>query len=241
MATVDVGAARTFVLVHGVFHGGWCWRRVADLLAKAGHKAFTPTLTGLGERAHLVNADVNLSTHITDVVNVLKWEGLRNVVLCGHSYGGLVISGVAEQMQDAIAAMVFVDAFVPESGDAFATLVSPAMRERITAVVTKGEDTMAPVPAAVFQVNENDRAWVDGLCGPQPIATFTETITLTGARERVPKKAYIRAKGYQAAGVRRRPRQSALQSHLERFRIAMRHDIMVDMPEALAAILLESV
>jgi pimeloyl-ACP methyl ester carboxylesterase len=234
-------AARTFVLVHGAFHGGWCWRRVADLLAKAGHKVFTPTLTGLGERAHLINAEVNLSTHINDVVNVLEWEGLRNVVLCGHSYGGFVISGVAEQMQDAIAAMAFVDAFVPESGDAFATLVSPAMRERITAAVTKGEGTIAPVPAAVFQVNENDRAWVDGLCVPQPIATFTETITLTGARERVAKKVYIRAKGYEAlafdaalAKVRSRPSWSA-------FELPCGHDIMVDMPEALAAILLESV
>jgi pimeloyl-ACP methyl ester carboxylesterase len=241
MAIADVGAARTFVLVHGAWHGGWCWRRVADLLAKAGHKAFTPTLTGLGERAHLINAEVNLSTHITDVVNVLKWEGLRNVVLCGHSYGGLVISGVAEQMQDAIAAMVFVDALVPESGDALATIVSPATRERITAVVTNGEDTMAPIPAAVFQVNENDRAWVEGLCVPQPIATFTEKIRLTGARERVPKKVYIRGKGYESpafdtalAKVRSNPSWSV-------FELPCGHDIMVDMPEALAAILLESV
>ena len=120
--------ARTFVLVHGAWHGGWCWRHVADLLTKAGHQVFTPTLTGLGERSHLIDASVNLSTHITDIVNVLKWERLNNVVLCGHSYGGFVISGVAEEMQDAIASMVFVDAFVPQNGDTVATLASPPTR-----------------------------------------------------------------------------------------------------------------
>ena len=78
----------TFVLVHGAWHGGWCWRRVSDLLERQGHKVFTPTLTGLGERSHLLRAGINVSTHVTDVVNVLKWEGLSDVVLCGHSYGG---------------------------------------------------------------------------------------------------------------------------------------------------------
>jgi predicted alpha/beta hydrolase len=94
--------AKTFVLVHGAWHGGWCWRRVADLLTNAGHKVFTPTLTGLGERSHLIDAKVNLSTHVTDIVNVLKWERLKDVILCGHSYGGFVISAVAERMEDAI-------------------------------------------------------------------------------------------------------------------------------------------
>ena len=89
---------KTFVLVHGAFHGGWCWRRVADLLEAQGHKVFTPTLTGLGERSHLTGPQVNLSTHITDVVNVFKWEQLSDAVLCGHSYAGMVIAGVAERV-----------------------------------------------------------------------------------------------------------------------------------------------
>ena len=86
----------TFVLVHGAWHGGWCWQRVADRLRGGGHKVFTPTLTGFGERSHLLRAGIDLKTHITDVVNVMKWERLEDVVLCGHSYGGMVISGVAE-------------------------------------------------------------------------------------------------------------------------------------------------
>ena len=80
--------AYTFVLVHGAWHGGWCWQRVADRLRSGGHIVFTPTLTGLGERSHLLRAGIDLKTHIADVVNVMKWEQLSDVVLCGHSYGG---------------------------------------------------------------------------------------------------------------------------------------------------------
>src|ERR1700722_11535272 len=94
---------KTCVLVHGAWHGGWCWRRVADLLEARGHRVFTPTLTGLGERSHLMSADINLDTHIADVVNVLKWEGLNDVVLVAHSYGGWPVSGAIEQTLDRIA------------------------------------------------------------------------------------------------------------------------------------------
>jgi hypothetical protein len=99
-------------------------------------------------------------------------------------------------MQEAIASIVFVDAFVPESGDSAATSVSPATRDRIKEVISRGGPTMAPIPAAVFQVNEQDRAWVDELCTPQPLATFMEKAVLTGARERIARKVYIRAIGY---------------------------------------------
>jgi pimeloyl-ACP methyl ester carboxylesterase len=230
---------KAFVLVHGAWHGGWCWRRVADLLTEAGHFVFTPTLTGLGERSHLIDASINLSTHIADVVNVLKWERLRDVVLCGHSYGGFVISGVAEKMEAAIASIVFVDAHLPENGDTVATSTTSPTRDRILEAASKGEVTVAPTPAAVFLVNENDRAWVDGLCVPHPLATLTERIVLTGARERIAKKLYVRAKGYASPAF-----DAALAKVCERpswnaFELACGHDIMVDMPSALAEILLE--
>jgi len=105
------------VLVHGSWHGGWCWRRVADRLEKRGHKVFTPTLTGLGERVHLLTPAVDLDTHVTDVVNLIKYEGLQNIVLAGHSYAGSIVTGVAEQMLPAIASIVFIDAFLPGNGD----------------------------------------------------------------------------------------------------------------------------
>src|SRR5437016_8609397 len=96
-ANAQTGSRKTFVLVHGAWHGGWCWRRVSDRLEKSGHKVFTPTMTGLGERSHLLDPKINLATHVSDIVNVIKWEGLSDIVLVGHSYGGMIISGVAEQ------------------------------------------------------------------------------------------------------------------------------------------------
>src|SRR6202023_3540969 len=116
----------TFVLVHGAWHAGWGWERVADRLRGGGHTVFTPTLTGLGERSHLLRAGIDLTTHIADVINVMKWEELTDVVLCGHSYGGFVISGVAEAMAGAIRSIVFLDAFVPKNGEAVADLTGPA-------------------------------------------------------------------------------------------------------------------
>ena len=105
----------TFVLVHGAWHGAWCWRRVARVLTRSGHEVFAPTLTGLAERSHLLSPAIDLDTHILDVVNEMKWQELNDVVLVGHSYGGMVISGVAEKMERAISSVVLVDSFLPES------------------------------------------------------------------------------------------------------------------------------
>jgi pimeloyl-ACP methyl ester carboxylesterase len=105
--------ARTFCLVHGTWHGGWVWRRVADLLEQAGHRVITPTATGCGERAHLIGPDVTLSTHVADVVGAIEAEELDRVILVGHSFGGLTITGVADALGSRIARIVFYDAFVP--------------------------------------------------------------------------------------------------------------------------------
>ena len=228
---------RTFVLVHGAWHGGWCWRRVADRLRREGHQVFTPTLTGVGERAHLIGCDISLATHIADVVNVITSEDLADVVLCGHSYGGFVISGVAEEAEVRVAAIVFLDAFVPHNGEAMADIASRTTRDAIAATVARGERTIAPISAAFFRVNDADRAWVDGRCTPHPIATMTERIALTGARERIAKKAYVRASGYPSgpfdATAARLKAQAGWQIH----NLPCGHDAMVDMPEAVAEIL----
>jgi pimeloyl-ACP methyl ester carboxylesterase len=232
-------SAKTFVLVHGAWHGGWCWRRVSDLLEKQGHKVFTPTMTGLGERAHLLDGKINLATHITDIVNVIKWENLTNVVLVGHSYGGMIISGVAEQAHDAIGSIVFLDAFVPESGDSLAAKASQPVREAIAALAPKGEIAMKPVPAAVFRVNEKDRAWVDALCTPHPLATLTDKITLTGAREKIAKRTYIRAKGYPSVPFDGYQEQLKGNAAWRVYELQCGHDAMVDMPDQLSEILVK--
>jgi pimeloyl-ACP methyl ester carboxylesterase len=229
-------ARKVFVLVHGAWHGGWCWRRVSDLLEAKGHKVFTPTMAGLGACSHLLNKDVNLTTHITDIVNFIKWEDISDIVLVGHSYGGYIVSGVAEQLADKIGSIVFLDAFIPESGDSLAASSSQPVREAIAAAVGRGELALKPVSAAVFRVNEKDRAWVDAKCTPHPIAALTEKITLTGARDKIAKKSYIRAAGYPSV-----PFDAALAkakaASWKTFEMTAGHDAMVDEPDKLADIL----
>lgn len=231
--------SKTFVLVHGAWHGGWCWRRVSDRLERQGHKVFTPTLTGLGERSHLLRAGVNVSTHIADVVNVLKWERLSDVVLCGHSYGGLVVSGVAEQAADKIGSIVFLDAFLPDDGDSMMTLTSQAVVDQLKAASDRGELGVPPRSAAAFLVNEKDRAWVDALCVPQPVGCFTEAMKITGARDRIGKKSYIRAGAYPNPGFDKALARAKADKSWRVYEVPCGHDVMVDMPDRLAEILVE--
>jgi pimeloyl-ACP methyl ester carboxylesterase len=230
---------KTFVLVHGAWHGGWCWRRVSDRLERQGHKVFTPTLTGLGDRSHLLRAGIDVSTHVTDVVNLLKWERLSGVVLCGHSYGGMVISGVAEQMAGAIGSIVFLDAFVPENGEAVIDLTGPMVQTALRTAQQNGDLGVAPRSAEAFNVNVADRAWVDAQCVPQPIGTFTEAMKVTGARERIGKKAYIRAAGYANPGFDKALARLQTDKSWRTYGVPCGHDVMVDMPERLTEILLE--
>jgi pimeloyl-ACP methyl ester carboxylesterase len=230
----------TFVLVHGAWHGSWCWCRVTAPLRRAGHEVFTPTLTGLGERSHLMRAGIDLKTHIADVVNVIKWEGLTDIVLCGHSYGGFVISGVAEQMSKAIRAMVFLDAFVPQDGETVEQLTSPAVQEAVRIARQRGDLRLPPRPAEAFGVNQADRGWVDSLCVPQPIGTFADRIALTGAYDRIPRKSYIRAKSYENPGFDRAFSLVRQDPSWRTYEVPCGHDVMIDMPERLTEILLEA-
>jgi pimeloyl-ACP methyl ester carboxylesterase len=230
----------TFVLVHGAWHGGWCWQRVADRLRGGGHKVFTPTLTGLGERSHLLRTGIDLKTHIADVVNVMKWEQLTDVVLCGHSYGGFVISGVAEEMASAIRSIVFLDAFVPCNGETVQELTGPAVQDGIRIALQRGDLAVPARPAEAFGVNAADRAWVDRLCVGQPIGTFTDKIALTGARDRIARKSYIRAKSYANPGFDRAYDALKSDPSWRSYEVLCGHDVMVDAPDRLTEVLLEA-
>jgi len=237
---MELPLSYTFVLVHGAWHGGWCWQRVADRLRGGGHRVFTPTLTGLGERSHLLRTGIDLQTHVADVVNVLKWEGLTDVVLCGHSYGGFVISGVAEEMASAIRSIVFLDAFVPRNGETVQDLTGPAVQDGIRSALQQGDLAIPPRPAEAFGVNAADRAWVDRLCVGQPIGTFTDKITLTGARDRIARKSYIRAKSYVNPGFDRAYDALKSDPSWRTYDVPCGHDVMVDAPDRLTEILLEA-
>src|ERR1700689_4112235 len=139
----------TFVLVHGAWHGGWCWKRVRRSLQAQGHEVFTPTLTGVADRSHLLSREVNLETHITDVTNLILWEELSDVVLCGHSYGGPVISGVADRIPDRIGALGYLDAFVLQNGQSVHDVLPAEQKNaQIEGVRQMGDEwKVPPIPA----------------------------------------------------------------------------------------------
>ena len=119
----------TYVLVHGAWGGGWKYARVAQRLRARGHLVFTPTLTGQGERSHLLSGSINLTTHVTDILNVIRYEDLSGVVLAGHSYGGMVVTAVADRIADRIAALVYLDAFVPQDGQSLFDINIPKNKQ----------------------------------------------------------------------------------------------------------------
>ncbi len=230
-----------FVLVHGAWHGGWCYARLADLLRAKGHHVFTPTLSGLGERSHQFSGAINLSTHITDILNLVQWERLDHVVVLGHSYGGMVISGVADRAAAQISALVYLDAMIPHDGQSVFDLAPPEMvKLQIEGAAANGGFAVPPTPALAFEVNEKDRAWVDAMCTPQPIGCMNERIKFTGGGiSAVPRKIYILAANWGSGrGFRRYYEQVKDQPGWTRFELACGHDAMIDMPEGLAAILI---
>jgi pimeloyl-ACP methyl ester carboxylesterase len=233
------GATMTFVLVHGTWHGGWCWRRVADALEKKGHKVYAPSLTGVADRSHLLTRDVNLTTHASDVANLIKWEDLKDVVLVGHSSAGFVITQAAEQIGSQVASIVYLDAFVPQPGDNLISLANPGPRKALEEAVARGDLVAKPVPAAAFNVNEKDRAWVDAKCTPHPLAAVVEKVTAAGAREKIARKTYIRATGFKSPVFDETLAKMKTTSGWKTYEVASGHDVMVDMPDRLVEILLE--
>jgi pimeloyl-ACP methyl ester carboxylesterase len=162
----------TFVLVHGAWHGGWCWRRVADRLTAKGHYVVAPTLSGVGERSHLPPDEIDLTTQINDVAGEIKWKDLDQLILVGHSYGGMVITGVAEQLHDRISAIVYLDAFLPADGQSLADLSGRA---------SWPEPVTPPLSSSAFHVNAKEAAWVDSKLTPHPTQCFTQKLKVTGA------------------------------------------------------------
>ncbi|WP_193171200.1 alpha/beta fold hydrolase [Nisaea nitritireducens] len=232
----------TFVLVHGAWHGGWCWRRVADRLRAAGHDVYTPTLTGLADRSHLLSPSVRLQTHILDVANLLSWEDLESVILCGHSYGGMVITGAADREASRIKSLVYVDAFVPSDGES-AMDSRPPERVKLAfeQIRSVGEGWwMPPTPAASFRVNEADQGWVDAKCTNFPISCFTQPVRLTGAVDSISSKYYVRAGGYKAPQFDACVEKLSGTPDWDVRSLPCGHDIMVDMPDELTAVLEEA-
>jgi len=231
----------TFVLVHGAWVGSWCWKRVRRALQAQGHDVFTPTLTGVAERSHLASRQVNLETHILDVENLMRWEELSDVVLCGHSYGGCVISGVADRVPDRIRALVYLDAFVLEAGEHLAQHVPEVQyKQLLEGVKAVGEGwKVPPIPAEVFNVNAGDREWVDRQCTMQPLETFQQPISLSGGLQKIKNVTFILATGFVEGSPFPPFYEKAKAKGWKTITVPCGHVVMLDLPEELTRILLD--
>jgi pimeloyl-ACP methyl ester carboxylesterase len=168
----------TIVLAHGAWSAAWAWKKMRPLMAASGHTFFTPTYTGLGERAHLANPAIDLDTHIDDVLGVLQFEDLRDVVLLGHSYGGMVATGVADRARERIAHLIYLDAFVPKDGQSHFDLVPEAQSRRQRESATAGDGwRVAPNPTPEDTPAE-DRAWIADKRLPHPLKCMDTPLKL---------------------------------------------------------------
>lgn len=241
MDATTAGEGTTYVLVHGAWHGGWCWKTVAQILRAHGHRVFTPTLSGLGERAHLLSKAIDLGVFIQDVVNVLEFEDLSGVVLVGHSFGGLPITGAADRVPKRIRQLVYLDAVVLEHGQtAFSRLAPEIVAQRILQSNESSGGLSIPVPpASAFGVFEpTQMALLERNCTPHPLKTFDDPITLNGPVGGAIPKVYI-----QCIDPVYEPLQASrdfvrAQDNWTWDEIETGHDAMISAPEALAAKLL---
>jgi pimeloyl-ACP methyl ester carboxylesterase len=231
----------TFLLVHGAWHGGWCWRAVSSLLRKAGHEVHAPSLTGLGERRHLVSGKVDLDTHIEDLTQLIEMEDLRDVVLVGHSYGGMVVTGAADRRPERIARLVYLDAFVPEDGKC---LLDYAVPERAARMRHEGERTgfVTPPPMSLWGLTRiEDLDFVGQREVRHPYATMAQPVRLTNIAEAamIPK-TFVYCSS---------PATGSFDQFAARYRnnpawrfheLKTGHDAMILVPQEVAKILLQS-
>ena len=228
----------TFFLVHGAWHGAWCWAELRKLLHKQGHETHAITLTGLGERSHLAHAEINADTHVLDVTNAFKWRELEDVILVGHSYGGTIITGVAGQIPARIKALVYLDAMVPLTSDE--SLFANGDPKRIAGFKRQLKDGGFLLEPDLFDAwtdSPEKKAWLKSLCTPHPVECFRSGVTLTGREVEVQNRYYILAE---------RNYPSKFWEYYEKYRhdpswkcgrVATKHDVMVEDAPELAGML----
>lgn len=229
-----------FVLVHGAWHGGWCWRDVAAVLRNAGHQVFTPTMTGLGERAHLLNAQVGLSTFIDDIAAVILSEELDNVVLVGHSFGGHVINGVADRMPQLLRQLIYLDGLVVQHGQSALSIMPPAVQaERTRTMDAEGLRMTIPSPDQFGLSDPAQLAWVMRQLTPHPLKGYTEPLQLQHPLGNGLPKTYIAVTDPWYPPLAELRQWVRSQPDWDWRELAACHNAMVSAPLALASLLME--
>ena len=229
----------TFLLVHGAWHSGRCWDRVVPLLESAGHRVFAPSLTGFGDKAHLLSPEVGLDTHIDDIAGLIEDNALDEVVLVGHSYAGLVISSVANRLPQRIAHLVYLDAMVPEDGETAAD-VQPITKELIDTAVDGWRVPPLPeqpAPLGLFGVTDpEDVAWLRATLSDHPVNCFRQPVRLDDPAADAIPRTHIHCVAGQPEGITRRPVPAT-----DRLReLPTGHDCMVTMPAEFTGLLVEA-
>ncbi|MGQ4425471.1 alpha/beta hydrolase [Streptomyces violaceoruber] len=237
----------TFLLIHGAWHSGRCWERVVPLLEAAGHRVFAPSLTGYGDKAHLLGPEVGLDTHVDDVVGLIAGENLSDVVLVGHSYAGLVISSAAHRIPEHIAHLVYLDAMVPEDGES-AVDVHP-VTQRLIELAEKSESGWRvppmpeqPAPLGLFGVTDPaDVAWLHGKLSDQPVRCLRQPVRLGNPAADAIPRTHIHNVGAMPTGITRRP-VPPIQPNgtaAQVWELPTGHDCMITMPTELSELLLK--
>ena len=246
-ATSPAPPASTFLLVPGAWHSGQCWERVVPLLESAGHRVFAPSLTGYGDKAHLLGPEVGLDTHVDDVVRLITEEDLTDVVLVGHSYAGMVISSVANRLPERIAHLVYLDAMVPEDGET-AVDVQPISQSLIDLAAKSDAGWRIPplpeqpAPFGLFGVTDPaDVAWLRSMLSDQPVLCLQQPAHLDNPAVNAVPRTHIHCVGATPAGIVRRP-VPPIQPNgtpAQVWELPTGHDCMITMPAELTGLLLK--
>jgi len=232
---------RTFVLIHGAWHGGWVWRPVVDRLEAQGHYVVTPTLTGLADRSHLLSASVDLDMHIADIVNTFEWNDLTDVTLVAHSYGGWPVSGAIQHILPRLSSLVYLDAFAPHEGEMGTDTQTPENAAILKAALAQGELSRPVPPASFFHIRDpKDAAWVAAKMTPQPLGVAFQKLKAADAREKVKRKAYIRASESPSPFFAQYYAEAKAKPDWRTALFDSGHEIMLDAPDHLTEFLLQS-
>jgi pimeloyl-ACP methyl ester carboxylesterase len=231
-----------FVLVHGMWHGGWCWKKVAALLRAAGHEVYTPTLTGLGERVHLQYQDIDLNTQIQDVVNVFEYEDLHEAILVGHSFGGTMAPLIADRIPERIAHLVNLDGPLPEAGKALKDLIGDTWDFfQKNAIDLRDQGRIQPIADWTFGVSGADLVWMKSKLTPNPLKPLTTVIDLANpSAQSIPRTFISCVEGKSADEIVVEEKHYAGIGWIYRS-LPTDHDAMIIMPDALTKILLDIV
>jgi pimeloyl-ACP methyl ester carboxylesterase len=225
------------VLVHGAWHGSWCWRRVLPLLWSAGHRVVPVTLTGLGERAHQLSPAVSLGTHVEDVVTAVEAEECHGAVLVGHSYGGMVVTGAADRLGDRVGPLVYVDGAVPAPGESWADTNPPEVQVARRAAIAR-HGVLAPPPPEAFGVDGEDADWVGRRQTPQPGGVYEDPVHFDAGRWSARPRTYVACTAPALPTMEPSRQRARNQPGWDVVEIATGHDPMVTALDELAAVLL---